>query len=29
VHTLNVDDPEDVKQEIRLAFEVHLRELSR
>jgi multicomponent Na+:H+ antiporter subunit E len=29
VHTLNLDDPEDVKQEIRQAFEVHLRELSR
>jgi Na+/H+ ion antiporter subunit len=28
VHMLNLDDPEDVKQEIRLAFEVHLRELS-
>jgi multicomponent Na+:H+ antiporter subunit E len=29
VHTLNLDDPEDVKQEIRQAFEVYLRELSR
>jgi multicomponent Na+:H+ antiporter subunit E len=29
VHTLNLDDPEDVKQKIRLAFEVYLRELSR
>jgi multicomponent Na+:H+ antiporter subunit E len=29
VHTLNLDDPEDVKQEIQLAFEVYLRELSR
>jgi multicomponent Na+:H+ antiporter subunit E len=27
--TLNLDDPEDVKQESRLAFEVSLRELSR
>ena len=29
VHTLNLDDPEDVKEEIRTAFEVYLRELSR
>jgi multicomponent Na+:H+ antiporter subunit E len=29
VHTLNLDDPEDVKQEIQKAFEVYLRELSR
>jgi multicomponent Na+:H+ antiporter subunit E len=29
VHTLNLDDPEDVKREIRLAFEVYLQELSR
>ncbi|MGH8067012.1 MAG: Na+/H+ antiporter subunit E [Candidatus Entotheonellia bacterium] len=29
VHTLNLDDPEDVKREIRMAFEVYLRELSR
>jgi multicomponent Na+:H+ antiporter subunit E len=29
VHTLNLDDPEDVKREIRQAFEVYLRELSR
>ena len=29
VHTLNMDDPEDVKQEIQKAFEVYLRELSR
>ena len=29
VHTLNLDDPEEVKQEIRLAFEGYLRELSR
>jgi multicomponent Na+:H+ antiporter subunit E len=29
VHTLNLDDPEDVKQQIRQAFEVYLRELSR
>ena len=29
VHTLNLDDPEDVKQEIHQAFEVYLRELSR
>jgi multicomponent Na+:H+ antiporter subunit E len=29
VHTLNLDDPEDVKQEIQMAFEVYLRELSR
>jgi multicomponent Na+:H+ antiporter subunit E len=29
VHTLNLDNPEDVKQEIRMAFEVYLRELSR
>ncbi len=29
VHTLNLDDPEDVKQEIHKAFEVYLRELSR
>ena len=29
VHTLNLDDPEDVKQEIHTAFEVYLRELSR
>ena len=29
VHTLNLDDPEEVKQEIRQAFEVYLRELSR
>jgi multicomponent Na+:H+ antiporter subunit E len=29
VHTLNLDDPEEVKQEIRMAFEVYLRELSR
>jgi multicomponent Na+:H+ antiporter subunit E len=29
VHTLNLDDPEDVKREIRLAFEVYLEELSR
>jgi multicomponent Na+:H+ antiporter subunit E len=29
VHTLNLDDPEDVKREIRMAFEVYLQELSR
>jgi multicomponent Na+:H+ antiporter subunit E len=29
VHTLNLDDPEEVKLEIHLAFEVYLRELSR
>jgi multicomponent Na+:H+ antiporter subunit E len=29
VHTLNLDDPEDVKREIHQAFEVYLRELSR
>ena len=29
VHTLNLDDPEGVKEEIRAAFEVYLRELSR
>jgi multicomponent Na+:H+ antiporter subunit E len=29
VHTLNLDDPEEVKQEIQQAFEVYLRELSR
>jgi multicomponent Na+:H+ antiporter subunit E len=29
VHTLNLDDVEEVKQEIRQAFEVYLRELSR
>ena len=29
VHTLNLNDPEDVKREIRRAFEVYLRELSR
>jgi multicomponent Na+:H+ antiporter subunit E len=29
VHTLNLTDPEDVKREIRNAFEVYLRELSR
>ena len=29
VHTLNLDDPEGVKEEIRTAFEVYLRELSR
>jgi multicomponent Na+:H+ antiporter subunit E len=29
VHTLNLDDPEDVKREIRMVFEVYLRELSR
>ena len=29
VHTLNLDDPEAVKREIRMAFEVYLRELSR
>jgi multicomponent Na+:H+ antiporter subunit E len=29
VHTLNLDDPEDVKHEIHMAFEVYLRELSR
>jgi multicomponent Na+:H+ antiporter subunit E len=29
VHTLNLDDPEGVKREIRLAFEVYLEELSR
>jgi multicomponent Na+:H+ antiporter subunit E len=28
VHTLNLDDPEDVKREIHRAFEVYLRELS-
>ena len=29
VHTLNLDDPEDVKREIRTAFEAYLRELGR
>lgn len=29
VHTLNLDDPEDVKLDIYQAFEVYLRELSR
>jgi multicomponent Na+:H+ antiporter subunit E len=29
VHTLNLDDPEKVKEEIHRAFEVYLRELSR
>jgi multicomponent Na+:H+ antiporter subunit E len=29
VHTLNLNDPEDVKREIRNAFELYLRELSR
>ena len=29
VHTLNLDDPEGVKEEIRTAFEMYLRELSR
>lgn len=29
VHTLNLNDPEDVKRDIRNAFEVYLRELSR
>jgi multicomponent Na+:H+ antiporter subunit E len=29
VHTLNLDDPEDVKREIHQAFEIYLRELSR
>jgi multicomponent Na+:H+ antiporter subunit E len=29
VHTLNLDDPEDVKRDIHQAFEVYLRELSR
>jgi multicomponent Na+:H+ antiporter subunit E len=29
VHTLNLDDPEEVKREIQEAFEVYLRELSR
>jgi multicomponent Na+:H+ antiporter subunit E len=29
VHTLNLDDPEDVKQAIQQAFEVYLREISR
>ncbi len=29
VHTLNLEDPEAVKAEIRAAFEVYLRELSR
>lgn len=29
VHTLNLDDPEDVKREIRMAFEVYLQALSR
>ncbi len=29
VHTLNLDNPEDIKQEIQMAFEVYLRELSR
>ena len=29
VHTLNLEDPEDVKREIYRAFEVYLRELSR
>ena len=29
VHTLNLDDPEEVKRDIQRAFERHLRELSR
>jgi multicomponent Na+:H+ antiporter subunit E len=29
VHTLNLDDPEEIKQAIQQAFEVYLREISR